>query len=698
MSFLTPIYLWALAGVGIPIIIHLFSRKKGKRINFPTVKFLKISKSKTGKLKKVEEVLILLLRTLLLALFVLILAGPVSKTASFFLRENYIVFLIDDSFSMSAENTWKNCKKAGIETLSWIRKPAKVSLVFLSGEYIPFSQNIEEIGDIINKSEISYAGGKLNQALEKSVRLLQGKKGNKLIYFFTDLQKKDWKDSPGIAVESHFGDIRLRRIKGKKIKLIFVDLGGENTENLSFKNISLIPGNNSCKCEIINWGQKEVAAELLLSDENWSKNKILTVPAKTTGELFFDIPETSEKIRGEILHNDRLKPDNSFYFGFSSPVKTKILLVGEEPSFSSFYVQKSLKAADLSRIEINTKKIKELKDVFLEKYQIVFLSNTGRVESELVKKLYLYVREGGNLINFPGERILPSNFNTDWELREENIFLMPAYLEKKVSLTKPAKIGYVETRHPLFIPFEGKTFEYVKTVTFRKFFTTKQFSGDILLKLDNGDPVLFEKRIGKGKVFLFTFSPDEKWTNFPLKPFFPVMMGTMLQYLSEREVNLVTVGEKVLLRVPEKTEKIEVFTPRRTGPPPRTSPEEEYGKTPDGKINLSPDFPGLWKIRFLRGDTKLEKTISVNLDSEEGNLKKISMKEIKKEIKGIDIYKVKGNDLKDFLLERGGTSDISDLFLNMAFLIFLLEIGLSNFFYYKKQACHCEKRSDEAIS
>ena len=662
MSFLTPIYLWALAGAGIPIIIHLFSRKKGKRINFPTVKFLKISKSKTGKFKKIEETLILLLRTLLLVLLALILAGPVSKTASFFLRENYIVFLIDDSFSMSAEDTWENCKKSAMETLSWVRKPAKVSLVFLSGKYVPFSQNIEEIGNIINKSEISYTGGKLNRTLEKSIRLLQEKKGNKLIYFFTDLQKKNWKDFPGIV------------LKGEKIKLIFVDLGGESTENLTFKNISLIPGKNSCKLEIINWGQKEVAAELLLSDENWSKKKILTVPAKTTGELFFDIPETSEKISGKILHNDRLKPDNSFYFGFSSPLKTKILLVGEE----LFYVQKSLKAADLSRIEINTKKVKELNDVFLEQYQIVFLSNIGRVEGELVKKLYLYVREGGNLINFPGERIIPSNFNTDWELREENIFLMPAYLVEKTSLTKPAKIGYVETRHPLFIPFEGKTFEYVKTVTFRKFFKTKQFSGDILLKLDNGDPVLFEKKIGKGKVFLFTFSPEEKWTNFPLKPFFPVMMGTMLQYFSEKEVNLVTVGEKVLLRVPEKTEKIEVFPPLRTG----TKAEPE--KTPDGKINFSPDSPGIWKIRFLKGDTKLEKTISVNLDSEEGNMEKISIKEIKKEIKGIDIHKVKGNHLKDFLLERGETSDISDLFLNMAFLLFLLEIGLSNFFYYKK--------------
>lgn len=86
MSFLNPIALWALAGLAIPISIHLLSRKEGKTIRMGSIRFL--SETATSKFSslKLNELVLLIIRCVLLSLIVLLLAGlllplsPASET------------------------------------------------------------------------------------------------------------------------------------------------------------------------------------------------------------------------------------------------------------------------------------------------------------------------------------------------------------------------------------------------------------------------------------------------------------------------------------------------------------------------------------------------------------------------------------------------------------------------------------------
>lgn len=80
MTFLNPFYLWALLGLAVPVAIHLWSRKEGRTIKVGSIQFLKESDSQQASSVKLNEIWLLLLRMLALALLVLIIAGPVLKT------------------------------------------------------------------------------------------------------------------------------------------------------------------------------------------------------------------------------------------------------------------------------------------------------------------------------------------------------------------------------------------------------------------------------------------------------------------------------------------------------------------------------------------------------------------------------------------------------------------------------------------
>ncbi len=75
MQFTLPIFLWALAGLSIPITIHLLSRKEGKVIRLGSLRHLQETSTQQFKGIKLNEVVLLALRSLLIILFVLLISG-----------------------------------------------------------------------------------------------------------------------------------------------------------------------------------------------------------------------------------------------------------------------------------------------------------------------------------------------------------------------------------------------------------------------------------------------------------------------------------------------------------------------------------------------------------------------------------------------------------------------------------------------
>ena len=103
MQFLYPSFLFALAALAIPIILHLFYFRRFKKVYFTNVRFLKEVKEETSARSKLRNLLVLLMRLLAITFLVLAFAQPfIPQDVEVKKGEKAVSIFVDNSFSMSA--------------------------------------------------------------------------------------------------------------------------------------------------------------------------------------------------------------------------------------------------------------------------------------------------------------------------------------------------------------------------------------------------------------------------------------------------------------------------------------------------------------------------------------------------------------------------------------------------------------------
>jgi hypothetical protein len=104
MNFLNPLFLFGLAAAALPILIHLFTRKRPREMKFPSLEFLaEVNRSEIRRLR-LRQWLLLLLRTLAIVALALAMSRPALKGNSGLGRgaSTTVVALVDQSGSMGA--------------------------------------------------------------------------------------------------------------------------------------------------------------------------------------------------------------------------------------------------------------------------------------------------------------------------------------------------------------------------------------------------------------------------------------------------------------------------------------------------------------------------------------------------------------------------------------------------------------------
>jgi hypothetical protein len=104
MSFLNPLFLFGLAAAAIPIVIHLFTRRRPRERPFPSLEFLsEVNQSEIRRLR-LRQWLLLALRTLAVAAIALAMARPAVRGAAGprATAATTLVALVDRSGSMGA--------------------------------------------------------------------------------------------------------------------------------------------------------------------------------------------------------------------------------------------------------------------------------------------------------------------------------------------------------------------------------------------------------------------------------------------------------------------------------------------------------------------------------------------------------------------------------------------------------------------
>ncbi len=76
-QFIQPQFAWALAGLAIPVVIHLMFRRRSRRVDLGTLRFLKIVLEENARSRIVKRWLLLALRMAAIGLLAASLRAPI---------------------------------------------------------------------------------------------------------------------------------------------------------------------------------------------------------------------------------------------------------------------------------------------------------------------------------------------------------------------------------------------------------------------------------------------------------------------------------------------------------------------------------------------------------------------------------------------------------------------------------------------
>ncbi len=208
----------------------------------------------------------------------------------------------------------------------------------------------------------------------------------------------------------------------------------------------------------------------------------------------------------------------------------------------------------------------------LDDYAVVVLADVPLLGASLAGKLAAFVTGGGGLLIAPGAQCRPE-FYRDWR-DAAGRRISPARLGQLKSVAEsPARLSPATFSHPALTRIAEDPASDAGRATLTTYWQLALEGGDldagVVGRLDTGEPLLVERKCGKGRVLMLAGPLDVRATNLPtLNCFVPLMHETVCYLaapgLAEPNVRL---GQDVTIELPgaEKLlklgDKLEVVLP-----------------------------------------------------------------------------------------------------------------------------------------
>jgi len=194
MEFIYPSFLWALAALALPIIIHLFYFRRFKKVEFTNVRFLKEIKEETASRSKLKNLLVLLSRLLAIAFLVFAFAQPfLSDGQKIKKGDSAISVFVDNSFSMNAVSN-------DIPLLDIAKEKARqiVNAYTESDQYQILTHDFEgrhqrlvskeDAISLINEIQITPEVKTIDKVINRQLQVMNLGEENKVSYVISDFQ------------------------------------------------------------------------------------------------------------------------------------------------------------------------------------------------------------------------------------------------------------------------------------------------------------------------------------------------------------------------------------------------------------------------------------------------------------------------------------------------------------------------------
>ena len=185
----------------------------------------------------------------------------------------------------------------------------------------------------------------------------------------------------------------------------------------------------------------------------------------------------------------------------------------------------------------------------LDDFTAIYLLNLERLDESEIEALERYVRDGGGVAFFLGQRSTGQFFTSRLYRNGAGLFPLPLSVPTDLLVDRLEKTpDLVISDHPIFEIFAGERNSFLNSVLIQRYFAVPdawkpdpEASTRVIARLRNGAPLVVEKRLGEGRVvaFLTPAAPGSaalgRWNNWGRNnPSFVVVMLELQAYLAQR--------------------------------------------------------------------------------------------------------------------------------------------------------------------
>jgi hypothetical protein len=711
LVFANPWMLLGLAAAGLPLIIHLISRQRARKLPFSTLRFLLQTDRKTARKHKLVDLLVLLLRTALLLFLALALSRPFFQphreagdltpgpTAwAIVLDDSYSMGLIDEGLSVHAQAI-----AAVTDLLKAIPEGDEIRILPTSGRSIEGLDSAtfqkDRLIDTLQRIEApSYSDASAGAAVERGLQFLEGaKQNNRALVLVSDFQESALRDALA-ALSEEDADRKLP-------PLYWLDVGQPDTANTAIESLRVqqslpfvgLP--MDIRAGLANYGDSpdEQTASLWIDDRKVETQSVDIAPGSMTEAVFRHVPVEAGNMAGEVrLEGDALPADNRRYFTWFVTPRIRIALIhggADEMALwdDAFYLQSVLqpvvedpKAGRVQGLRVDPFRLDSVSGIEWGNYQLAIVVGIDRVPPALADRLQSFAREGGSVMAFAAG---PDAAESAAVGQAPDVALLdvPAGDAQTVSPSedRTATLGAIDEQHPIFRNLSRAAARNLSAVEFYQWrrLSPAAMAGDsrTVASYDNGDPFLVERRIGNGRILLFETRCHPDWSNLPVRPLFLMLVYETIKYCAMAQMGL--------------QNDLAPLATLRYRLPDGVTYERAMVRDPEGVLKAHPlgedvrelivrslEIPGVYHVYFQAGENEDEAMVAVNIDPEEGRLERIDPDAVAEHLSATPahIFTAPRQLVGVLRRQREGVA-LGAFFLYLAAACFLAECFLANY-------------------
>jgi len=521
MSFLNPLFLFGLAAASIPILIHLFTRRRPREVKFSSLEFLsEVNQSEIRRLK-LKQWLLLLLRTLAVAALALAMARPALKghAAGGGTAATSVVVLLDRSGSMGALGAngplFAEAKRVVEDVMSTLGPEDEMLLVPYDRAPEPLtarpSGDLTRLRAALHGLAAGAAATDHGAALAAAARALGETHAlNRELYWISDFQETGFAPATRVAPS---GPWNLARV-------LLVPLAPRTRANAALTDATLAPTESGAALEVggasFGFPSGDLAVETrALDDDSELGRGFLDLPARGEASALVPLAHVPESGGFARIPDDVLALDNRRTFASGRAGTLRIVLREDgDPSALRLALEAGAPASGLAVEAPDAAALPQR----LAQADVLVLNDVERLGPTELQAVLDFWRGGGALFVTLGTHADPAFWN-DALLREMRVGTLGA-------LDRPAPGGAwrllrATAGHAALAGFPARPGEALSTARFTQVRAFAPAAGArVLLSFDRAHPALIEAP----HALVFATGLDPASSDFPMSgAFLPLL-------------------------------------------------------------------------------------------------------------------------------------------------------------------------------